>query len=246
MSTARDDTTRYLCAAAHLDPDYADAAVREYLVEPTRSIPPSPGVNSGVVLREAVAARTRGKIRDGLLLVLTLVCVITVPLLVLTWLSLAATATYLPRLSLRKLENKLADPVERTKLLIRAAIVIWIILPFALFIPVLILQSYLFDTGGKTSDQLPSFASSDAEVTVGTITAFLIFAVLCWDRWIVWSLVTRSFRRNRFHEQPAHDNWAGEWFYRRLGYGLYGKALDLHATKPQVPHGSAETIVYRG
>lgn len=63
-----DDTTRYLCAAAHIDPDFAKAAIGEYLVEPTRAIAPTPGVDCAAVLRDAVAARFRGKLRDGLLL----------------------------------------------------------------------------------------------------------------------------------------------------------------------------------
>jgi hypothetical protein len=66
----RDDTTRYLCAAAHLDDDFADGAIREFLVEPTRAVPPTPGVRAGAVLAEAVAARARRKVRDGVLLAL--------------------------------------------------------------------------------------------------------------------------------------------------------------------------------
>ena len=60
-----DTTTRYLCAAAHLDRDFADTAIREYLVEPTRAVPPTPGLDAVAVLREAVAARSRCKIRDA-------------------------------------------------------------------------------------------------------------------------------------------------------------------------------------
>ncbi|MGH3770726.1 MAG: hypothetical protein ACRDRW_04915, partial [Pseudonocardiaceae bacterium] len=51
-----DGTTRYLCAAAHLDEEFCDQAIAEFLVEPVRAIPPSPGVDSAAVLREAVAA----------------------------------------------------------------------------------------------------------------------------------------------------------------------------------------------
>ncbi|NKE62878.1 hypothetical protein FXN61_41615, partial [Lentzea sp. PSKA42] len=69
----RDDTTRFLCGAAHRDEEFADSAIREYLVEATRSIPRSPGVNAGAVLREAVGARTRRKVRDALLLALAVV-----------------------------------------------------------------------------------------------------------------------------------------------------------------------------
>jgi hypothetical protein len=65
-----DATTRYLCAAAHLDRDFADTAIREYPLEPTRAVPPTPGLDAVAVLKEAVAARTRRKIRDTVLLVL--------------------------------------------------------------------------------------------------------------------------------------------------------------------------------
>src|SRR5688572_23659195 len=87
----RDDTTRFLCGAAHRDEEFADSAIREYLVEATRSIPRSPGVNSGAVLREAVAARTRRKVRDGALLVLALVVLFAASGTLLTaWLVVAS------------------------------------------------------------------------------------------------------------------------------------------------------------
>ena len=74
----RDDVTRFLCAGAHLDAAFADAAIAEYLVEHTRALPPSLGVNTVAVLREAVAARARRRVRDGLLVgataLFTLLC----------------------------------------------------------------------------------------------------------------------------------------------------------------------------
>ncbi len=54
-----DDTTRYLCAASYLDPGYSRRAITEFLVEPTRPVPPSPGLDAGRVLTEAVRARAR-------------------------------------------------------------------------------------------------------------------------------------------------------------------------------------------
>lgn len=74
-----DGTTRYLCAAAHLDEEFCDEAIAECLVEPVRAIPPSPGVDSAAVLREAVAAQTRRRIRDGLLLALLVVLALVNP-----------------------------------------------------------------------------------------------------------------------------------------------------------------------
>src|SRR2546426_6759984 len=75
----RDDTTRYLCAAAHLDPEYANNAIREFLNEETRQVPPSPGMNAAAVLGEAVAARTRRKLRDTGLILLLIAAVFLAP-----------------------------------------------------------------------------------------------------------------------------------------------------------------------
>ena len=69
----RDDSTRYLCAAAHLSPDYADAAVAEMLVEPTRATAPSPGIDACAVLTEALIARVRVRLVAAAALVVAVV-----------------------------------------------------------------------------------------------------------------------------------------------------------------------------
>ncbi|KOX17287.1 hypothetical protein ADK67_38735 [Saccharothrix sp. NRRL B-16348] len=66
----RDEGTRHLCAAAHLSRDFADAALQELLVEPTRPAAPAPGVDTSAVLTEALAARLRTDVVDVLVLVL--------------------------------------------------------------------------------------------------------------------------------------------------------------------------------
>ena len=74
-----DDTTRYLCAAVHLDPAYGNKALKEFLAEPTRPVPPSPGLDAGRVLTEAVRARIRSKTFDAILLLVAIL------FLILTW-----------------------------------------------------------------------------------------------------------------------------------------------------------------
>lgn len=59
MTASTDEPTRYLAAAVHLDDELADALVEEYLAEPKRAVPPSPGVDAVTVLREATAAQWR-------------------------------------------------------------------------------------------------------------------------------------------------------------------------------------------
>ncbi len=84
-----DGTTRYLCAAAQLDPEFADQAIAEYLVEDVRAVPPSLGVDAAAVLREAVAARARCRIRDAVLLVLLLAFALATPSTFVLWLIVA-------------------------------------------------------------------------------------------------------------------------------------------------------------
>ena|SRR6266545_2512471 len=79
--TTRDDVTRYLCAAAHLDDDYADGAIREFLTERTRQIPPSPGVDAAAVLTEAVAAQARRTLRDWALILLMAIFALVAPII---------------------------------------------------------------------------------------------------------------------------------------------------------------------
>ncbi|MFC7616121.1 hypothetical protein ACFQV2_24275 [Actinokineospora soli] len=94
----RDDSTRYLCAAAHLSPDYAEAAVAEMLVEPLRATAPSPGIDAGAVLTEAVAARVRVRLVAAVALVVGVVMAVLAPPLLAVWYLIALLAT-LPRLA---------------------------------------------------------------------------------------------------------------------------------------------------
>lgn len=71
-----DEATRHLAAAVHLDDELADVVVAEYVLEPKRAVPPSPGVRAEVVLREALAARARRRITNAVVLVLLLAFVL--------------------------------------------------------------------------------------------------------------------------------------------------------------------------
>ena len=86
----RDEVTRYLCAAVHMEDALAAKAIAEYLVEDTRTVPPLPGFDVAAVVREAVAARQRQRIRDGLLLGLVVLLLLTALPLVVLWVLSAA------------------------------------------------------------------------------------------------------------------------------------------------------------
>jgi hypothetical protein len=61
------DLTRYLCAAAYLDQEYARTLIREVSSEPHRAVAPAPGCDIPVVLRHAHAASGRRLGRDSCL-----------------------------------------------------------------------------------------------------------------------------------------------------------------------------------
>ncbi|MEV6770493.1 hypothetical protein AB0N05_17910 [Nocardia sp. NPDC051030] len=86
---AADEATRYLASAVHLDDRLADDLIGEFLTEPRRAIPPSPGVNSEVVLREAVTARARRVLVAAVVLALLGTLVGIGSYLVVAWLASA-------------------------------------------------------------------------------------------------------------------------------------------------------------
>lgn len=66
------EPSRLLSAAAHLDPAFAQRAVRDIMLERHRALAPSAGIALGAVLRHCVAARSRRQVRNVLLVLLTL------------------------------------------------------------------------------------------------------------------------------------------------------------------------------
>lgn len=80
-----DETTRLLCAAVHRYDWFSDGVIREYLVEQVGTVPPSPGLDTAAVLRDAAAARFRRRVRDLVLLVLLLALAALDPLAVILW-----------------------------------------------------------------------------------------------------------------------------------------------------------------
>ncbi|EGX59622.1 hypothetical protein SZN_11753 [Streptomyces zinciresistens K42] len=58
------DVTRYLCAAAHLDEDFADRVVDEVLADEAGAVAPSPDVDLVAVVRHSLAARDLRQRRD--------------------------------------------------------------------------------------------------------------------------------------------------------------------------------------
>jgi len=246
--TLRDDTTRFLCAAAHRDEEFADSAIREYLVESTRSIPRSPGVNAGAVLREAVAARTRRKMRDSVLLVLALMVLFAADGLLLgPWLLVAATIAFATGTRLRIGQKAKPVPPHVRVPLALGSVVSVIALLF-------VLSRFIRDLNAATTFSKRRYAAyvqenGGAGIGYVIILLVLVFAVLLADREITWMLVTKSFRRAHFRtSEPAEGLWRNEWKIRQLGHSNYAEALALYPVEDSGPDDpkAAQVIVYRG
>jgi hypothetical protein len=84
-----DEATRALCAAMHRNERTATAIIRAFLVEEVGAVPPSPGLDAAAVLGDAVAAYTRRRLRDAVVLVLLVTLVVLDPIGVVLWVGAA-------------------------------------------------------------------------------------------------------------------------------------------------------------
>ncbi|MFG1646516.1 hypothetical protein ACGFMK_40105 [Amycolatopsis sp. NPDC049252] len=236
----RDNTTRYLCAAAQISEKYANAAIREFLVEPLRAIPPAPGVDTSAVLREAVASRTRRRIRDGVLLVLALVFLFVNPTALLFWLFAAVAVALLPG------RFRVSGPAD-----VVFALGVMVLAAFALGLEVV-------DTVTSSSSSLGYSSLSGTEsspvssvlriVLLTVVLSLLIFGVLLTDQLVVRFLVFQRFRRGAFVADGRKS--PSEWERRLRGLGLEGFRLPLGrvaAAEESVPDpgSTADVVVHR-
>jgi len=197
----RDDTTRYLCAAAHLDKEFANATIREFLVEDTRPVPPSAGIDAAAVLGEAVAARTRRKLRDIGLIVLLFGMLFVVPMEMLAvWLAIGI-ALSVPAMttSLRKRDLS-AQPV--LYLVGGAAVIVLAVIVWPE------LEKLLSDPFGGSSSYYYGPVESRTEVIVDIVFTVLgiaaLLAVLLADRLAVWKHLNERFWPDRRVTSLAH------------------------------------------
>ncbi|WP_133905793.1 hypothetical protein [Actinophytocola oryzae] len=178
----RDDTTRYLCAAAHLDDRFADRAIREFLTEPTRAAPPVAGVRAGAVLAEAVAARARRKVRDTLVVTLFAGVLVTLSLSLLVGWLLVGVIVFLRRST----PGRGALPAVGGGLVAIALLIL------------------LF----RTSEDVTSYSygvglTAAAVLAVGLLVVLL--AVLVVDEYVVWHHIEVRFLRGFLLTDPSPD-----------------------------------------
>jgi hypothetical protein len=244
----RNETTRYLCAAAHMDPDYADNAIREFLGEPLRAIPPSVAFDASLVLREAVAARGRRLLRDWLLVALGVAFFVTCGLgTAVAWLVVGLFGLMLGNTnsvtvtSIAVTRNVRQDTSTVQRALRTAATC----LGGAAAITVIALGGTILHTY-LTGSLLEGLGVSEGFVpnvgVVQIVLGFLMLGVLAADRFALSTLLTRSFRRGNFMSRPTLAEWPGERWLRTIGHDRYQRELARVTNSDQ----SGNLLVYRG
>jgi hypothetical protein len=243
----RDNTTRYLCAAAQLSEVYANSAIREFLVEPLRAIPPAPGVDTTAVLREAVASRARRRIRDGVLLALLAVLLFAGPVVFLPWLVFALL---------------LALVLGRFAMSRRGATILGVVAFVVVALIVVVgsagigLLSTLVAAGGRSSsygsggsyDLTPSDSGFSVSLLLTVIVLLVIVAVVAADEFAVNYLVYNRFRRTDFLTDGRTSRH--EWENRLRSLGLAAFHLPLRRVAAATEHDqrsdAADVVVHRG
>lgn len=242
-----DAATRRMCAGAHLDDAFCRAVIAEHLVEPTRQIPASPGVDASAVLRDAVAARRRRQIRDQLLVVLFLVGAVTSPFTALLWAAVAYPASVMVR--------SRRGTVQRTAAIGCLFVLLVGVLPFLalLFVgAVYLVGEFARSAGGFWARSLPSL--SDLAVLgvggVSTVAGVLLLVVLLADELARERLMRFAFRPGAFRAAAEELPSGLDRSLRLLGVARFRAGLDrVSATERErapVGDGAAEVIVYRG
>ncbi|WP_344421329.1 hypothetical protein [Pseudonocardia ailaonensis] len=224
--------TRYLCAAAHLDASFADQVIAEYLVEPARAVPPSPGVDAGAVLREALAARSRRKTRDAVLLLLLLVMAVFSFLWLLIWALIGFGVAFLSALLPDRVRGLLAGVGVLAGLAL--ALGNWRYLGTSLTF-----VAFLFS--GRADPQVGAI--------VGLIASVAIAAIVAADEGAVWHVTRAQFRHSMFlaDARRAPKGWVRQ--FRTFGHANHQRELDRAAAadaRSRVPDGSAGVTVHRG
>jgi hypothetical protein len=173
-----------------MDSEFTDSAIREYLIEKTRPVPASPGVDAAAVLGEAVAARTRTKLRDTGLVLLFLGAVLLAPAVLLGVWPVVACMVRAPAAAFtiaRKLRLRKPAAYVVTGMAMVGAL---------LYLVVSLLgivggDELSFDSPYTPSESISDWASIGAVVLVAEMLAVLVA-----DRFVVWYHLNKRFWPN--------------------------------------------------
>lgn len=246
-----DEATRTLAAAVDLDDEFADQLVEEYLAEPKRAVPPSPGVRAAAVLAEAVASQARRRLSSVLVLALLIAFFCVSFLLGVSWLASAlawrvsaATVDWLSRARDGR-RARLPRPWQRWCV----AALLWIPFDALFFLPVALITWGLSGLHRSDSPDGPGYGaqpSYTAEDVLGVATVLLaaaILAILLTYETLRVVRATGAFGGGvSFPPQPQRR--VASWAYRRFSQRLQR----IHEDDVRRAHAAAshEVVVYRG
>ena len=228
---ADQDATRYLCAAAHVDPEFARRAVRELLVDEHRLPVPHPELDLPTVLRHCIAARARRLYRDA-----AIVVVLALALAVAGW-SVAAWYVSLAGLwlILRTTRRPAAGPVARNVGLLAG--LLW---GFAALVLLSLAVTGCDPFGLRETWHLATPNATDVAVRLGAPAAA---ALCCWlaaltEEIAAYVTVAERLRRDGFTPSrwlSAEPTWA-QHALGVLGERLADGRLEQHpVTDPANP-----------
>ncbi|HKN98655.1 MAG TPA: hypothetical protein VJX10_16165 [Pseudonocardiaceae bacterium] len=230
LTALRDETTRHLSAAVHVDGDLADAMIREFLVEPLRAIAPSPGVDAFAVLREAVAARARRMLRDWCLLIVLIAFFATSLTWGLIWLAVAYASA------------ALGSPSSGWRHRGVHRVVAIALVPLALVVVTILFAVRAVSAYVQGTAAFLEFFTTPA---VGPWTVALggsALAILVGNEFLLAQLFARSFRRGLFEARPNRYSWPGERWARNFNVDAYRDQL----ARIEQSDSTANLVVYRG
>jgi hypothetical protein len=219
-----DGTTRLLCAAAHRHEWFAEGVIREYLVDLVGTVPPSPGLDTAVVLRDAVAARARHRARDAVLLLLLTALTVLNPLAMILW-------TVAGMVGARWLASR---PRART---------MGHVLAWAGVLALLLLVGLIKAGSGL------GLPAGDRTWWPSLLIATAMLVVLVTDIWLARTYLRRRCRPHNFVADHEHAPSGLERRIRGLGLRRYAAQLERFADADEhspLARGSADVIVHRG
>jgi hypothetical protein len=201
---ADQDATRYLCAAAHVDPEFARHAVRELLVDEHRLPVSHPELDLPTVLRHCIAARARRLYRDGAIVVILALAAAIAGWAIAAWYVSLAGLWLISRTTRRPT----AGPVARNLGLLAG--LLW---GFAALVLLSLAVTSCDPFGLRETWSLATPSAADAAVRLG---APLAAALCCWlasaaEEIAAYVTVAERLRRDRFTPSrwlSAEPTWA--------------------------------------
>jgi hypothetical protein len=207
------NATRYLCAAAYLDPSFMRQVLEQVLYPAHRGVAPSYGIDVAPIARHCLRAHRRVLTRDGIVTVLLGAIVVFAPAELVTPLLVLYGAVLLLRL-LGAVTSRDLSSVIGTLLVLLGT---WLL--FLLNGRLAASSAPSFDVVVDANGDLVPVevgGGGGANTAIVVVMAVAVVGVLAVHRVMVHATVVNDLQRERFSASAAPE--APAWAKRRLGY----------------------------